>query len=145
MNIKGLFGVHMDKGIGKSNFFFKKCFPLLLIIILICILYILVGIIFWRIKKNKKDCEERIKELEIYFNQTIIKLEEKIDILNNNTNNSQNYKKKIELLNVNDTIKVNNKEEEKNEKEIENQNKKKNENYRNEDYNRWFEILQEKI
>ena len=129
----------------KSNFFFKKCFPLLLIIILICILYILVGIIFWRIKKNKKDCEKRIKELEIYFNQTIIKLEEKIDILNNNTNNSQNYKKKIELLNVNDTIKVNNKEEEKNEKEIENQNKKKNENYRNEDYNRWFEILQEKI
>ena len=125
------YGVYM-----KEGNCFTKWFPLLLIIILICILYILVGIIFWRIKKNKKDCEERIKELEIYFNQTIIKLEEKIDILNNNTNNSQNYKKKIELLNVNDTIKVNNKEEEKNEKEIENQNKKKNENYRNEDYNR---------
>ena len=96
MFIDNRVGVHMKEG-NESNIFFKKCFPLLLIIILICILYILVGIIFWRIKKNKKDCEKRIKELEIYFNQTIIKLEEKIDILNNNTNNSQNYKKKIEL------------------------------------------------
>jgi hypothetical protein len=135
MFIDNRVGVHMKEG-NESNIFFKKCFPLLLIIILICILYILVGIIFWRIKKNKKDCEKRIKELEIYFNQTIIKLEEKIDILNNNTNNSENYKKKIELLNVNDTIKVNKKEKEKKSGEIENQNKKKNENYRKGDYNR---------
>ena len=69
-------------------------------------------------KKNKKDCEKKINELEIYFNQTIINLQEEIYIIVNNSNNLK--------FKLNDSIKEDNylyKEKEKNEKEIENQNK----------------------
>ncbi len=81
-------------------------------------------------KKNKKDCEKKINELEIYFNQTTINLQEEIYII---VNNSNNLKFKLD-----DSIKEDNylyKEKEKNEKEIENQNKIINENKRDEDYN----------
>ena len=93
-------------------------------------------------KKNKKDCEKKINELEIYFNQTIINLQEEIYIIINNTNNTNNLKK-FEKLELNDSIKVDNylyKDKEKNEKEIENQNKIINENNRNEDYNNYLKV-----
>ena len=62
----------------EKNYNYKKCLPLLLIIILICVLYILVGVIFWKINKNKKDYEKRVDKIEIYINQNISEIEEKI-------------------------------------------------------------------